>query len=91
MIFLFFKIFVLIGAVKLYSLKEEPLYPAVLYSLPLALISLAIGNTFIAAVISGGILFAFSYAYFWVLSTIPDGTAYYATLGIGALILILVI
>jgi hypothetical protein len=91
MFFLFFKVLVLVGAVKLHSIKEEPLYPAILYSIPLALISLVFGSTFIGALISGAILFALSFAYFWMLSTVPDGMPYYATFGIGALILILVI
>jgi hypothetical protein len=91
MFFLFFKILVLVASVKLYAIKEDPLYPAILYSIPLALISLIFGNTIVWALISGGILFALSFAYFWILSTVPDGVPYYAVFGIGALILVLVI
>ncbi len=91
MIFLIFKTLILVGAVKLYFVKEEPLYPAVLYSVPLALLSLVFGYSFIGSVISGGISFALAFAYFWLLSTFPEGTLYYAVFGIGALMLLLLI
>lgn len=85
------KIILLIAALKLYSIKKEPLYSALLYSLPLMVIALFYGTGVLQALVGGSILLATSFLYFWLQSAIPRGKPMYALIGIGAVLLLFVL
>ena len=86
MFILILKIILLSAGVKLHSMKREPLYSALLYAVPLTLYALISGTAIYSVIIGSGILLALSFAYFWLLGSVPNGKPYYTVLCVGALI-----
>jgi hypothetical protein len=91
MIFLLFKILLLALSYKLYLIKKEPLYSALLFSVPLSLSALIMGNPLMGIFVGSAILFALSFLCFWLLFRLPKGTPHYTVLAISTVILIFVI
>lgn len=91
MLFFILKILMLALSYKLYLIKKEPFYSALLFSVPLSIIGLIMGNPLMGVFIGSAILFALSFVCFWLLFRIPNGTPHYSVLGISALILVFAI
>ena len=85
------KAILLAAALKLYSVKKEPLYSALLYSLPLMLIAIFNGTNILQAIVNGGILLTLSFIFFWLQSTIPKGNPTYSLIGVGAILFLFVL
>ncbi len=85
------KAILLVAALKLYSMKKEALYSAILYSLPLMLIALFNGTHVLQAIVGGGILLTLSFIYFWLQSTIPKGNPTYSLIGVGAVLFLFIL
>lgn len=91
MIFLILKVVMLALAYKLYLVKKEPFFSALLFSIPLAIAGLILGNTLVGVFVGSAILFALAFICFFLLSKVPRGTPEYSVLGVTALIVIFVI
>lgn len=86
-----FKILFLIAALKLHDVKSEPFTPALLYCVPILLISLFSGVGVLSLFIGAIIMFCVAYVYFGLLTKFNNGTEYFAIMGIGGAILVLFI
>lgn len=86
-----FKILFLIGALKLHDLKNKPFPPALLYCIPILLISLFSGSDILPLVIGGIIMFCVSYVYFGLLTKFNNGLEYYGIMVFGGAILVVFI
>lgn len=91
MIFFIIKIVILALSFKLYLIKKEPYYSALLFSIPLAITGLIMGNPLMNVFIGSAILLGLSFIYFWALSKVPNGKPFYSVAIIGALLLIFAI
>jgi len=91
MIFLLLKILMLALSYKLYLVKKEPYFSALLFSIPLAIAGLILGNTLIGVFVGSAILFALAFICFVLLSKVPTGLPEYSILAVTAAIVIFVI
>ncbi|WJG07883.1 hypothetical protein [Aliiglaciecola sp. LCG003] len=88
--FLIVKLLLLLAALKLHDAVEKPVPPALLYSVPIILISLLAGSaSFLGLLFIALITLFLSLLYFWLLSNFPTGTKYYSIMTIGGLLLII--
>ena len=91
MFIIIFKVILLAAAIKLHTIKREPLYSAMLYSVPLTITALIMGTPLFNLLIGSGILLALAFGYFWLLGSVPNGKPYYTVMAIGALLLFFVL
>lgn len=91
MIFLILKIVMLALSYKLYLVKKEPYFSALLFSIPLAIAGLILGHTLIGVFVGSAILFALAFVCFLLLSKVPQGTPEYSVLAVTAVIVVFVI
>ena len=91
MFIIIFKVILLISAIKLHTIKREPLYSAMLYSIPLTIAALVMGTPLFNLLIGSSIILALSFGYFWLLGSVPNGKPYYTVMAVGALILFFVL
>jgi hypothetical protein len=91
MIFLILKVVMLALSQKLYLVKKEPCFSALLFSIPLAIAGLILGHTLVGVFVGSAILFALTFVCFMLLSKVSQGTPEYSVLGITALIVVFVI
>jgi len=91
MIFLILKVVMFALAYKLYLVRKEPYFSALVFSIPLAIAGLVLGNTLIGVFVGSAILFALAFICFLLLSKVPQGVPEYSVLGVTALIVIFVI
>jgi len=84
MIFFILKILMLGLSYKLYLIKKEPYYSALLFSISLSIVGLIMGNPLMGIFIGSAILFALSFVSFWLLSRFPKGGPHYSVLAICA-------
>lgn len=91
MIFLILKVVMLGLAYKLYLVKKEPYFSALLFSIPLAIVGLILGNTLIGVFVGSAILFALAFICFLLLSKIPRGIPEYSVLAVTTAIVVFVI
>lgn len=90
MIFVLLYLFMLALAYKLYLVKKEPYFSALLFSIPLSIIGLIMGNELIGVFVGSAILFALAFTCFWLLEKVPNGTQHYAVLSVTAIIIIMI-
>ena len=76
---------------KLYLVKKEPFYSALLFSIPLSIVGLIMGNALIGVFVGSSILFALAFVCFWLLAKVPNGKPHYSVLGVTALVVAFVI
>ena len=86
-----FKILFLFAALKLHDFKSEPLNPALLFCIPILLIGLISGTTFLSLFIGAVIMFCVSYVYFGLLTKFNKGIEYFAIMVVGGAVLVLFI
>ncbi len=86
-----FKILFLFGALKLHDIKVEPLSPTLLYCIPILLISLFSGASFLSLFVGAIIMLCVSYIYFGLLTKFNQGAEYFAIMGVGGAVLVLFI
>jgi hypothetical protein len=91
MIFLILKIIMLALAYKLYLVKKEAYFSALLFSIPLAIVGLIMGNPPVGVFIGSAILFALSFTSFWLLDKVPNGVPHYSVLGVTTAIVVFII
>lgn len=91
MIFLLLKILMFALSYKLYLVKKEPYFSALLFSIPLAIVGLILGHTLIGVFVGSAILFALAFVCFLLLSKVPKGLPEYSVLGVTALIVVFII
>lgn len=77
-------------AYKLYLVKKEPYFSALLFSIPLAIAGLLLGHTLVGVFVASSILFALAFVCFLLLSKVPKGAPEYTILGVTALIVLFV-
>lgn len=75
-------------AYKLYLVKKEPFYSALLFSVPLSIAALIMGNELIGVFVGGAILFALVFMCFWLLEKVPNGRQHYAVLAVTTAIIV---
>lgn len=85
MIFLILTLLMLALSYKLYLIKKEPYYSALLFSVPLAIAGLIMGNTLMGVFVGSAILFILAFICFWLLDKLPKGNPEYIVLGITAI------
>jgi len=90
-LFFILKFLMLALSYKLYLIKKEPFYSALLFSIPLSIAGLIMGNPLIGVFIGSAILFALAFVCFWLLTKLPNGLPQYGVLGFTALIVGVVI
>jgi hypothetical protein len=76
---------------KLYLVKKEPYFSALLFSIPLAIVGLIMGHELIGVFIGSAILFAIAFVCFLLMSKLPSGMPEYSVLGVTAIIIAFVI
>jgi hypothetical protein len=76
---------------KLYLVKKEPYFSALLFSIPLAVVGLIMGHELIGVFIGSAILFAIAFVCFLLMSKLPSGMPEYGVLGATAIIIAFVI
>jgi len=91
MIYLIIKILMLALSYKLYLVKKEPYFSALLFSLSLALAGFMLGNTLVGVFVGSAILFALAFVCFLLLSKVPKGIPEYSVLAVTTLIVVFVI
>lgn len=91
MIYLILKVLMLALSYKLYLVKKEPYFSALLFSIPLAIAGLILGNTLIGVFVGSAILFALAFLCFVLLSKVPKGGPEYSVLAVTTLIVVFVI
>jgi len=72
---------------KLYLVKKEPYFSALLFSVPIAIGGLFMGNSLTGVFIGSSILFALTFFGFWLLNKVPNGRAHYAVVAVMAVIM----
>ncbi|MDO6506416.1 hypothetical protein Q4506_06090 [Colwellia sp. 4_MG-2023] len=91
MLFFIFKLLMLALSYKLYLIKKEPYFSALLFSIPLAIVGLIMGHELIGVFIGSAILFAIAFVCFLLMSKLPSGMPEYSVLGVTAIIIAFVI
>jgi hypothetical protein len=91
MLFLIIKLLMLALSYKLYLVKKEPYFSALLFSIPLAIVGLIMGHELIGVFIGSAILFAIAFVCFLLMSKLPSGIPEYSVLGATAIIVAFVI
>jgi len=91
MIYLIIKILMLALSYKLYLVKKEPYFSALLFSLSLALAGFMLGNTLVGVFVGSAILFALAFVCFLLLSKVPKGIPEYSVLAVTTLIVVFII
>lgn len=91
MVFFILKILMLALSYKLYLVKKEPYFSALLFSIPLAIAGLVLGNTLVGVFVGSAILFALAFTCFLLLSKIPTGFPEYSVLAVTAIIVVFVV
>jgi len=91
MLFFIFKLLMLALSYKLYLVKKEPYFSALLFSIPLAVVGLIMGHELIGVFIGSAILFAIAFVCFLLMSKLPSGMPEYGVLGATAIIIAFVI
>ncbi|MBU2925458.1 hypothetical protein Q4530_06390 [Colwellia sp. 1_MG-2023] len=91
MLFFIFKLLMLALSYKLYLVKKEPYFSALLFSIPLAIVGLIMGHELIGVFIGSAILFAIAFVCFLLMSKLPSGMPEYSVLGVTAIIIAFVI
>lgn len=91
MIFLILKIIMLALSYKLYLVKKEAYFSALLFSIPLAIAGLIMGNPLMGVFIGSAILFALAFVCYWLLDKVPNGAPHYTVLGVTAAIVVFVV
>ncbi|GAC16209.1 hypothetical protein [Aliiglaciecola lipolytica] len=85
------KLVILLAALKLHDLKNDPIPPTVLYVVAFVIAALISGANLIHVLVLGVITFCVTLVYFALLSKFPDGLKYYLIMVFGGAFLILVI
>lgn len=91
MVFFLLKIIMLALSYKLYLLKKDPYFSALLFSIPLAIAGLIMGHALIGVFIGSAILFLVAFICFLLMSKLPNGKAEYAVLALTSLVVIFLI
>ena len=91
MLFLIFKLLMLALSYKLYLVKKEPYFSALLFSIPLSIAGLIMGHELIGVFIGSAILFALAFVCFLLMSKVPRGAPEYSILSVTAIIVVFVI
>ncbi len=91
MVFFIIKLLMLALSYKLYLVKKEPYFSALLFSIPLAIVGLIMGHTLIGVFVGSAILFALAFVCFLLISKVPTGTSEYSILAVTAIIVAFVI
>ncbi|MEI6893757.1 MAG: hypothetical protein V5789_03805 [Colwellia sp.] len=91
MLFFILKLLMLALSYKLYLVKKEPFFSALLFSIPLSIAGLLMGHTLVGVFVGSAILFGLAFLCFWLLSIIPKGSAEYGVLAVTAIIVAFVI
>ena len=78
-------------AYKLYLVKREPYFSALLFSVPLAIAALIAGHPLVGVFVGSAILFALAFLCFVLLAKVPNGAPHYSIVGITLAILIFLI
>lgn len=91
MLFLIIKLSMLALSYKLYLMKKEPYFSALLFSIPLAIVGLIMGHTFMGVFVGSAILFALAFVCFVLMSKLPTGMPEYSVLAVTAIIVAFVI
>ncbi|WP_159817807.1 hypothetical protein [Colwellia sp. 20A7] len=91
MLFFIIKLLMLALSYKLYLVKKEPYFSALLFSIPLAIVGLIMGHELIGVFIGSAILFAIAFVCFLLMSKLPSGMPEYSVLGVTAVIVAFVI
>lgn len=76
---------------KLYLVKKEPYFSALLFSIPLSIAGLITGHELIGVFIGSAILFALAFVCFLLMSKVPRGVPEYSILAVTAVIVAFVI
>jgi hypothetical protein len=88
MLFFVIKLLMLGLSYKLYLVKKEPYFSALLFSIPLAVIGLIMGYELIGVFVGSAILFALAFVCFLLMSKVPTGIPEYCILAITAMIVV---
>ena len=91
MLFFILKIIMLALSYKLYLVKKEPFYSALLFSIPLSIVGLIMGNPLLGVFIGSAILFVLAFLSFWLLAKVPNGIPHYCVFSVTALVVAFVI
>ena len=91
MLFLIIKLLMLALSYKLYLMKKEPYFSALLFSISLAIVGLIMGHTLIGVFVGSAILFALAFVCFLLMSKVPNGIPEYSILAVTATIVVFVI
>ncbi|OEF10741.1 hypothetical protein [Aliivibrio logei] len=83
-----FKLIFLFAALTLHGVKRTPYPPTLLYSIPLILMGLMSGASFIMSLIGGAITLCVSFVYFSLLTHFSSGTQHYTIIILGGGLLI---
>ncbi|OCH18904.1 hypothetical protein A6E05_00710 [Aliivibrio sp. 1S165] len=83
-----FKLIFLFAALTLHGVKMNPYPPALLYTIPLVLMSLLSGSSFFMSLIWGAITLCVSFVYFSLLTHVSSGPRHYAIIILGGMLLI---
>jgi len=89
--FLLIKVLFLVAALKLHDVKLDPISPTLLYTIPLALLGLAFGSSFLAALVGTVITLCVAFVYFALLTRFNSGVEYFGIMGAGAFLLVVFI
>jgi hypothetical protein len=76
---------------KLYLMKKQPYFSALLFSIPLAIAGLFLGHSLIGVFIGSSILFALAFVSFLLMSKVPTGIPQYSILAVTTVIVVFVI
>lgn len=88
MIFLILKIIMLALSYKLYLVKKDAFFSALLFSIPLAIAGVIMGYPLANVFIGSAILFALAFLCYWLLDKVPNGAPHYAVMGVTTAIVI---
>lgn len=91
MLFFILKLLMLALSYKLYLVKKEPYFSALLFSIPLSIVGLFMGHELIGVFIGSAILFALAFVCFLLMSKVPKGIPEYSILAVTAIIVAFVI
>jgi hypothetical protein len=91
MLFTIIKLLMLALSYKLYLVKKEPYFSALLFSISLAIVGLIMGHTLIGVFVGSAILLALAFVCFLLISKVPTGTPEYCILAVTAIIVAFVI
>lgn len=80
-------ILVLVGVLRLLVVTERPLLCAAIYTAAAAILSLLNGDGFVSLLGTAGLAFAFTVAWFWLLTRFEAGTAPWFLALVGGLLL----